>query len=131
MIKEYYYFRRRAILNLYQTMRENVEQVNRRAETDSQIKNVLNEFDGKRVIVNIADDTIYALAISKGGLSLESSAVPTSEDMYLELDKKTAEQLINREIDPFKLLPMVLLGRIKIKNIGAKEIDILKGLFGK
>ena len=112
-------------------MQENVEQVNKRAETDSTFKDVLNKFDGKRVIVNITNDTIYALAISKGGLSLESPATPTSEDMYLELDKKTAEQLLNREIDPFKLLPIVLLGKIKIKNIGAKEIDILKGLFGK
>ncbi len=112
-------------------MQENIEQVNKRAETDSTIKDVLNEFDGKRVVINITGDTIYALAISKDGLSLESSATPSSEDMYLELDKKTAEQLLNREIDLFKLLPMVLLGKIKIRNIGAEEIDVLKGLFGK
>lgn len=112
-------------------MQENIEQANERAKTDRSIKDVLNQFDGKRVIINITDDTIYALTISKDGLSLESSVTSTSEDMYLELNKKTAEQLLNREIDPFKLLPMILLGKIKVKNIGTKEIDVLRGLFGK
>ncbi|MCZ2845368.1 MAG: hypothetical protein O2U61_02560 [Candidatus Bathyarchaeota archaeon] len=108
-----------------------IDKVNERAKSDETLKNILRKYDEKRVIINIKDDTIYATKISVEEILLEKSMISNPEDMYVELDKKTAQKLICRNIDFMQIMTMVLTGKIKIRNIGIEEIDLIKRIIGK
>lgn len=117
-------------LSFNETLQENIDEVNKRMKTDSAIREVLKQYDGKRVAVNIVRDATYIVIISSEGVSMTTSEKPNPEDMYIEIDKEMAEKLLHREIDPLKIISMVLFGKIKIRNIGTEEIDLVRRLVG-
>ncbi len=117
-------------LSFNETLQENIDEVNKKMKTDSAFREVLKQYDGKRVAVNIVRDATYIVIISSEGVSMTTSEKPSPEDMYIEIDKEMAEKLLNREIDPLKILSMVLFGKIKIRNIGTEEIDLVRRLVG-
>ena len=68
-------------------LNQSIDKVNERAKSDEILKDILRKYDGKRVIINIKDDTIYAAKISVEEISLEKSVISNPEDMYVEFDK--------------------------------------------
>jgi hypothetical protein len=107
-------------------MQKSIDEVNKRAETDNALQDLLSQYEGRTVSLHIFDDANYVVSISKAGVSLVTPKDVTSEDMYIETDIKTVKKLMNQEIDPLKIASMVFFGKIKIKNIGTKEIDFVK-----
>jgi len=112
-------------------LNQSIDKVNERAKSYEILKDILRKYDGKRVIINIKDDTIYAAKISVEEISLEKSGISNPEDMYVEFDKKTIQKLIFSNIDFMQIMTMVLTGKIKIRNIGIEEIDLIKRIIGK
>jgi hypothetical protein len=80
-------------------LQKGINEVNKRAKNEKAIQDILPQFEGSRVIINVLDDTTYALAISKEGVLMIGNATSNPEDMYIEVDSKTAQQLLNRKID--------------------------------
>ena len=71
-----------------------------------------------------------AMDISSDGLSVDTSTTANPEDMYLEIDKDAIKKIINQEINILSAATLMLSGKIKIRNIGAKELDLVRGFFG-
>ncbi len=107
-----------------------IDEVNKLANTDEALKDVLKQYDGRRVFLNVVGDATYVVTVSSEGVSLATSKSSNPEDMCLEIDKRTANELLDREVDPLKVISMVLFGKIKVRNIGPKEIDLVKRLIG-
>lgn len=107
-------------------MQKSIDEINKQAETDTTLQDLLSQYEGRTVTLHIIDDANYVVSISKAGVSLATLKDATSEDMYIETDVKTVKELMDQEIDPLKIASMVFFGKIKIKNIGIKEIDFVK-----
>ena len=115
-------------MELNAIIKQGIDEVNKRAKSDPSVKDVLQQYDGRRVIINVVGDTAYALLISSERVYLETSTSANPEDMYIEMKHETIKKLLNREISPLQITSMVLFGKIKIKNIGPKEIDLVKNI---
>jgi hypothetical protein len=111
-------------------LNQNIDKVNERAKSDEALKDILKEYNGRRVIINIKGDTIYTVKISAKEISLDKSMTSNPEDMYIELNKKTVQKLISLDIDFTQIMTMLLIGKIKIRNIGIEEIDLIKRIIG-
>ncbi len=107
-------------------LKKGIDEANRRAKSDKALEEILNQYDGKHFVLNMLDDTTYVIAITSKGLILTTSTIFSLDDMYLEIDSKTFKNLISGKIDQFKVMSMVLTGKIKFRNIGTKEIDLVK-----
>lgn len=103
-----------------------IAKFNEKARNTPEILEVLEEYDGRTVTLKVTDDTTYLLKIGREGLFLEVSPEKFPEgDMYLE----TSSQILQRMLDEKKLNPADLfLGKIKWKNIGLKEVNVVKRL---
>ncbi len=117
-------------LTFEKVLQEGIDEVNRRAKSDKDLKDVFEEYDGKRVVLNISDDKTYVILITSGGASLIESEASNSDDMYLEVDSKTIKKLTKSKIDPMQIMSMVFTGKIKFRNIGTKEIDLVRKILG-
>jgi len=111
-------------------VKESIERINERSKSDEELKRILKEYDGKRLVVNVVDDVTYAVNISSDGLSVDTSTTANPEDMYLEIDKDAIKKIVNQEINILSAATLMLSGKIKIRNIGAKELDLVRGFFG-
>jgi len=111
-------------------VKESIERINERSKSDKELKRILKEYDGKRLVVNVVDDVTYAVNISSDGLSVDTSTTANPEDMYLEIDKDAIKKIVNQEINILSAATLMLSGKIKIRNIGAKELDLVRGFFG-
>ena len=109
-----------------EVLEKGINEANKRAESDKALKDVLKQYNGRRVVINVVDDTTYAFSISTEGVSLTTPTTSNPEDMYLEINSKIVEKILNREIDPLKLISMVLFGDIKMRNIGPKDIELIQ-----
>ena len=114
------------MLEFYELFEDGVETINKKAQTDISLQKVLREYQGKNVHLKIIKDALYTFKISSAGVSLTTSETVNPEDMFIQIDRETAEKLLNREINPLQITSMVLFGKIKIQNIGPKEIDLVK-----
>ena len=76
-------------MELNEILKQGIDEVNKRAKSDPSVKDVLQQYDGRRVIINIVDDTVYALLITSEVVSLETSESANPEDMYLEMESET------------------------------------------
>ncbi len=112
-------------------LNQNIDKVNERAKSDMVLKEILKKYNGRHVIINIKGDTIYTAKISAEEISLDKSVISNPEDMYVEFDKKTVQKLICRDIDFAQIMAMLLTGKIKIRNIGIEEIDLIKRIIGR
>jgi hypothetical protein len=111
-------------------VKESIERINERSKSDEELKRILKEYDGRRLVVNVVDDVTYAVNISSDGLSVDTSTTVNPEDMYLEIDKDAIKKIVNQEINILSAATLMLSGKIKIRNIGAKELDLVRGFFG-
>lgn len=118
------------ILISEKVLQEGIDEVNRRAKSDEALKDVLEEYDGKRIVLNISDDKTYVISIASDGVSLTPSKTSSPDDMYLEADSKTIKKLTKGRIDAMQIMSMVLTGKIKFRNIGTKEIDLVRKILG-
>ena len=105
--------------------------MNNRVKSDEVLRDILRKYDGRRVTINIKDDEMYTVKISVEEISLEKSAISNPEDMYVEFDKKTVQKIICRDIEFTQIMTMLFTGKIKIRNIGIEEIDLIKRIIGK
>jgi len=108
-----------------------VVKFNEKAKGDPLFKGFLEEYGGRRLVLKVRDDATYVLTITPVGLSLEvspSTLPPDSPDvMYLEMDSEALRRLI----DDHYVNPMDLVfGRIKWRNIGLKEVSLVKRMIG-
>lgn len=110
-------------------LQKSIDEVNKGALRDRALKDAFKEYDGKRVILDIVRDTTYAITISSGEISLTMDAVANSEDMYVWIDRETAQEFVSQNISPLQLPSIVLSGKIKIKNIGTREINLVRRLY--
>ncbi len=115
-------------MELNAIVKKGIDEINKRAKSDPSVKDVLKQYDGRRIFINIVDDTTYAFLISSEEVSLGTSKSANPEDMYIEMKRETIKKLFNREINPLQITSMVFFGKIKIKNIGTKEIDLVKNI---
>ena len=105
------------------TFQESIEKVNRLARSNPQIRNGLQKYDGRALVLNVLDDSVYVFEISKNGIKLEISPYSYPDDMYLEMDKKRTEKLIlHKQISGFD----IILGKIKYRNISLKDFNFFK-----
>lgn len=111
-------------------LEKGINEANKRAESDKALKDVLKQYNGRRVVINVVDDTTYAFSISTEGVTLITPTTSNPEDMYLEINSKIVEKILNREIEPLKLISMVLFGDIKMRNIGPKDIELIQRITG-
>ncbi len=104
-----------------------VAKFNLRAKSDPQIQEALRQYAGRSVTLKVTDDTVYVFYLEKDGIRLEVTPENAPEDMYLE----TSKEILQRMIDEKKLNPAdLLLGRIKWRNIGLKEVSIVRKIMG-
>lgn len=113
-----------------EVLEKGINEANKRAESDKALKDVLRQYNGKRVVIDIVDDTTYAFSISTEGVSLITPTTSNPEDMYLEINSKTVEKILSRQIDSLKLISMILFGDIKMRNIGPKDIELIQRITG-
>ena len=118
------------ILPFEKVLQEGIDEINRRAKSDKALKDILEEYDGKRVVLNISDDKTYVISIASDGASLMPSKTSSPDDMYLEVDSKTIKELTKGRIDAMQIMSMVLTGKIKFRNIGTREIDLVRKILG-
>jgi len=116
-------------MSFREIIQKNIDELNKGASTDRALKYALNEYDGKRVILEIVRDTTYAITISSGKLSLTTDTAANPEDMYVGIDRETAQKLVNQSINPLQLPSMILSGRITIRNIGTREINLARRIY--
>ena len=106
-----------------------IDETNQGAKKDHNMKEALKKYDGKRVFLNVIGDTTYAVAISSEAASLILDATPHPEDMSIEMNRETAQKIVDQEISPLQLTSMIFSGKIKIRNIGKKEIELIRKLY--
>lgn len=111
-------------------LQKSIDEINRRVESDSELKDVLKKYDGKRLVLNLMNDATYAINISSENVSLETSATSNEEDMYLEIDKEVIKKILNQEMNMLQAASLLLTGKIKIRNIGMEEFDLVQKFFG-
>jgi hypothetical protein len=110
-------------MEFQKTFQESIGKVNDLVKTHVKIKSALHKYDGRTLVLNILDDSVYVFKISKNGIILEISPNSHPNDMYLEMDKKRAEKLINhRQISGLD----IMLGKIKYRNISLKDVNFFK-----
>lgn len=115
-------------MSFSEVLQESIDEVNKRAKTDDSLKEVLKNYDGKRVVLNIVGETTFAIAISSEGVSLTALTAPNSEDMYIEIESELAQKIVHQEINPLQILSIILSGKIKTRNISIQEIDLVRRL---
>ena len=96
---------------------------NPRIEKESKIMEILEEYDGRDITVKVDDDTIYVFHLSPKGVTLEISPQNPPNDIYLETSKAVLRKMIDkRRVD----ISDILQGKIKWRNIGRREISLIK-----
>ena len=87
----------------------------------------LEQYDGRSITLKVTDDATYVFHISKDGITMEVSPENPPEDMWLE----TSSQILKKMLDEKRVNPTdLLLGRIKWKNIGLREVGVVRKLLG-
>jgi hypothetical protein len=112
-------------MKISELIQQGISKANKKVNSDASLKEILMRYNGKRVIINIIGDSIYAIQISSNQLDLLKSESINSEDMYLEIEEGIVEEIISGRIDKLRLMSLILTGGIKMKNIGLKEIDLI------
>jgi ubiquinone biosynthesis protein UbiJ len=115
-------------MSFSQFLQEHIDEFNEAVKRDNAAREALKQYNGKRVVLSIAEDTSYAITISTQGLSLLASASPNSNDMYIEMENATARKLLDQGTNPLEVASMIVSQKIKMKNIGPKEIDLVRRL---
>lgn len=118
------------VMSFQERFQRGAVKFNERVKEDPNFKSFLEKYHGKMLVLKIRDDATYVLTITLTGLSLEVSP-PTLPDgpevMYLEMDTEHLKRLIEEHtVNPADLL----FGKIKWKNIGLKEVDIVRKMIG-
>ena len=113
-------------MSFFEFLKTSIDEVNKRSKKDNIMNDTLKKYSGKRVVFNMVGKTTYAVTISSKGLSLVTPVVSNQEDMYVEMENRIAEQFVNHELNPLEITSMVLVGKIKLRNIGTNEIDLVK-----
>ncbi|MHC1586345.1 MAG: hypothetical protein ACXQTV_02220 [Candidatus Hecatellaceae archaeon] len=104
-----------------------LEKLREKAKSSPEFSEALAEYDGRSITLKVTDDVTYVFHISREGITMEVSPENPPDDMYLE----TSSEILQRMLDEKKLNPMdLLLGRIKWRNIGLREVDVVKRLLG-
>jgi hypothetical protein len=49
--------------------------------------------------------------------------------MYIEMGHEIAQKLISQEMNPLQLSSMVLSRKVRIRNIGEREINLVRTLY--
>lgn len=102
-----------------------IAKFNDRVKTNADYQEVLREYAGRSLRIEIEDDTTYVIAFSANGASLAVSPTDPPEDMVLQTSKSILNRMIEeRKVDPLDLL----MGKIKVKNIGLHEVSLIKKL---
>ena len=109
-------------------LQRNIDQVNMAAFKDELLKNAFNEYEGKRIVLSILNDATYTIRISRECLTLMMDAVADPRDMFVEMDSDVLKGLIEGKINILKLTSMTISGKIRFRNISAKDISIFKSL---
>jgi hypothetical protein len=116
-------------MSFREVLQRGVDEINRAASTDRALKNALKEYDGRRVVLNIVGDMTYVATISSEQVALTTGAVADAEDMYIEMGHEIAQKLISQEMNPLQLSSMVLSRKVRIRNIGEREINLVRTLY--
>jgi len=104
-----------------------LEKFNPRIEKDAKIREILEEYDGRSITVKVSDDTSYVFHLSPEGVTLDISPKDPADDIYLETSNEILQKMIDtRRVD----LSDALRGRIKWRNIGRREISLVKQVIG-
>ena len=118
-------------MNLNRILTKNIDEVNKRIESDDALVNILNKYEGRCIVINIKDEMKRTIQISKNGLSFRNNVGTNQRDMYVEMDRNTLNKIIRQDFNFFQIMTMVFLGKIKIRNIGAEEIDLVRRMLYK
>jgi len=108
-----------------------VEEANRKLKSDLQMQEVAAEYQGKKVVVNITDDSVYVFTISSDSIGYTTSSSNVPGDMYLETDSNIMSDMIQGKASTMKMLFWYSSGKIKTKGIGPKEMELIRKLLGK
>jgi flavodoxin len=107
---------------------EGVAKANEKAKTDPEIQNALREYNGRTFVLKVIDDTVYMFTFAAGGIALTVSPTTYPEDMYLETDRERLKKIIyEQRVDPMDLMT----GKLKWRNIGLKEVNLVKRILGR
>jgi hypothetical protein len=102
-----------------------ITKFNERVKTNIEYQEVLQEYAGRSLRLEIEDDTSYVISLSADGASLTVSPADPPEDMVLQTSKSILSKMIDeRKVDPIDLL----MGKIKVKNVGLHEVSLIKKL---
>ncbi|RLI28226.1 hypothetical protein DRO53_02105 [Candidatus Bathyarchaeota archaeon] len=92
-----------------------------------ELAEALEEYDGRTLTLNVTDDAVYVFHISREGVTMEVSPEKPPEDMYLE----TSSKILGRMLDEKRVNPVDLLtGKIRWRNIGLREVEVVRRLLG-
>ncbi len=112
-------------MSYQEIFQEGVAKANQKAKTDPQIKDALEKYDGRTFVFNVTDDAVYVFKIFRDEIRLEISPSSHPDDMYLEMDKKKADNLVyRRHVSTLD----IVFGRIKFRNISLKDVNFFKDI---
>lgn len=104
---------------------QGVEKINGLMKTNAEFQDLMKEYEGRSLVVKIKNDATYVVNITRPGLILLLSPKNIPNDMFFETTPEVFKRIIiDRKINFIHLA----LGKIKVKNIGPKELTILKKL---
>jgi len=111
-----------AFQNLFETA---IAKFNDRLKTNAEYQEVLREYEGRSVCLKIEDDATYLISFSTDKATLSVSPPNPAEDMVFQTSKSIMARMIeDKRVDPMDLL----MGKIKVKNIGLHEVALVKKL---
>jgi len=107
------------------TFEDTIKDINERAKTDPEIREALRKYNGRTVVLKVYEDATYVFSVSSSGVSLKVNPESCPDDMYAEMDRKRADDLVYKQKVS---LSDLAFRKIKHKNIKKSDIDFLKKL---
>ena len=106
---------------------QGIEKFNGLLKTNGEYQELMKEYEGRSLVVKIKNDASYVVNITRLGLVLLLSPKKIPNDMFFETSPDIFKRIIKDRKINFADLAM---GRIKVKNIGPKELAMVKKLLG-
>ena len=102
---------------------EGIDKANQKAKTDPQNQSALEKYSGRTFVFNVIDDAVYVFKITRDKVTLEISPSSYPDDMYLEMNKKRADKLVDdRQVSTTD----IIFGKIKFRNISLEDVGFFK-----
>jgi len=110
-------------MSFTELFKHGLDKFNPRIEKEDKIREVLEEYDGRDITVKVKGDTAYVFHLSPKEVTIDISPQNLPDDIYLETSREILQKMLDKKrVD----ISDVLHGRIKWKNIGRREISLIK-----